>query len=110
MKFQLPQFIQTETKLVGPFTLKQFMWIAAGAALLIMVYIFASGIWFIMLAIPVVAASLGLAFVKIDNVPLMNYVVYILSYTLNPKKYTYQKEGQPVYQNVPPSQEPPAQQ
>ena len=33
MQFQVPQFIETEDKVVGPLTLRQFMYIAgAGAA------------------------------------------------------------------------------
>ena len=32
MRFQLPQFIETEVKIVGPFTLQQFLWVAGGAA------------------------------------------------------------------------------
>ena len=35
MRFQLPQFIETETKLVGPFTLKQFIYLAGGASVAI---------------------------------------------------------------------------
>ncbi len=31
MRFQVPQFIETETKIVGPFTLKQFLYIALGS-------------------------------------------------------------------------------
>ena len=27
MQFQVPQFTETETKLIGPFTLKQFLWL-----------------------------------------------------------------------------------
>ncbi len=98
MKFQLPQFIQTEVKLVGPFTLRQFLWVAAGAATLTILFIFTRGIWFIILAIPVVISSIGFAFVKVDGLPLINVVAYMLSYALNPRKYTYKKEEEPLYQ------------
>ncbi|MEK7589384.1 MAG: PrgI family protein [Patescibacteria group bacterium] len=90
MKFQLPQFIETEVKLVGPFTLKQFLWIAAGASMLFVLFIVVHGFWFFVLAIPIVASSLSLAFVKMQGVPLINYASYMLSYFLNPKKYLYQ--------------------
>ena len=30
MKFQVPQFIETEEKIIGPFTVKQFIFIAIG--------------------------------------------------------------------------------
>ena len=38
MKFQVPQFIATETKLIGPFTLKQFLWLASGGMLIFLLF------------------------------------------------------------------------
>jgi hypothetical protein len=31
MQFQVPQFIETEDKIIGPLTLKQFFYVAAAA-------------------------------------------------------------------------------
>jgi hypothetical protein len=94
MKFQVPQFIETETKLVGPFTLKQFLWIAGGASILFVLYTAVKGIWFFFLAVPIAAAATAFAFLKVDGMPLLNYLAYALSYMLSPKKYVYKKEGQ----------------
>jgi hypothetical protein len=94
MKFQLPQFIETEVKLVGPFTLKQFLWIAGGTSMLFVLFLIIHGIWFFVLAIPIAAASISLAFAKIDGVPLINYLSYMLAFYLTPKKYLYQNEKQ----------------
>ena len=60
MRFQLPQFIETEVKIVGPFTLKQFLWLAGGAAILTLVYMTTGGAVFFILAIPVGGIFLGL--------------------------------------------------
>src|SRR3989344_9091806 len=92
MKFQLPQFIETETKLVGPFTLKQFLWIAGGCSLSFLVFITIGGTFAIFLIVPIALISLAFAFLKINDVPLVNYLAYFLSYSFNPKKYTYQKK------------------
>ena len=92
MKFQLPQFIETETKLVGPFTLKQFLWIAGGCSLSFLVFITIGGTFAVILIIPIALISLAFAFLKISGVPLVNYLAYFLSYSLNPKKYTYQQK------------------
>jgi len=40
MQFNVPQFIETEDKLIGPFTLKQFLYLAAGGALLVFAWYF----------------------------------------------------------------------
>lgn len=93
MRFQIPQFIETETKLVGPFTLKQFLWIAAGTAVLYLSFmIFGLSIWFFLIAVPVAALSVALAFLKINEVPLVEYIAYGLNYLINPKKYLFRKE------------------
>ncbi|KKS01463.1 MAG: hypothetical protein UU54_C0004G0011 [Candidatus Yanofskybacteria bacterium GW2011_GWA2_41_22] len=92
MRFQLPQFIETEVKIVGPFTLKQFLWLAGGAAILTLVYMTTGGAVFFILAIPVGGIFLALAFFKINDIPLLNYVSYGLSYLLTPKKYLFKKE------------------
>ncbi len=90
MKYQLPQFIETEVKLVGPFTLRQFLWVAGGASILFLLFVvLRPGVLFFILAIPVIGCSLSLAFVKIQGMPLINYLSYILAYSLNPKKYVY---------------------
>ena len=93
MRFQIPQFIETEAKLVGPFTLKQFLWVAAGASILYLAFILTGGsFWFYLLAIPVSGISLAFAFLKIDGTPLINYVVYGLGFAFRSKKYVFHKE------------------
>ena len=86
MRFQLPQFIETEVKIVGPFTLKQFLWLAGGAAILTLVYMTTGGAVFFILAIPVGGIFLALAFFKINDIPLLNYVSCGLSYLLVKKE------------------------
>jgi len=92
MRFQLPQFIETETKIVGPFTLQQFLWIAGGAAFTFLIYSLVKGVLFFVFAIPVAIIFLALAFFKIDGVPLIVYASYSLSYFTNPKKYIFKKD------------------
>ena len=92
MRFQIPQFIETEVKIVGPFTLMQFLWVAGGATILFLLFMFTKGFLFIALALPIAAIFIAMAFVKIDGVPLLVYASYGLSYILNPKKYIFKKE------------------
>ncbi len=94
MKFQLPQFIETEIKIIGPFTLKQFLWIAGGVSLIALEYVSLSGIIFWILAVFSGAFFAALAFVKINDMPLINYIAYALAYSLNPKKYVFRAEEQ----------------
>ncbi len=93
MRFQLPHFIETETKIVGPFTLQQFLWIAGGAAFLFLIFTLVKADLFFIFAIPIAVIFLALAFFKIDGVPLIVYASYALSYATNSKKYIFKKEN-----------------
>lgn len=92
MRFQLPQFIETEIKLVGPLTLKQFLWVAAGTAFIFLLSFLIKGFWFFVFALPIAAVFLSLAFMKVDGEPLINYAAYGLSYLFGPKTYLFTKK------------------
>lgn len=89
----MPQFIETEDKIIGPLTLKQFMWLAGGVLLIFLLFKTVSFFYFVISAIPIGAVSLALAFYKIDNIPLFNYILYAIGYSLNPKRYYYKKDN-----------------
>jgi hypothetical protein len=93
VKFQVPQFIATETKLIGPLTLRQFLWLAGGGAIVFFLFLVLNRYLFFFFAIPIGASSAALAFVKINETPLVNYALYGLSYFLNPKQYIFKKEN-----------------
>lgn len=97
MRFQLPQFIETEIKLIGPFTLKQFLWVAAGATLLFLDFSLFKGFLAFVIGMPIAGIAAAFAFLKIDDMPLINYVANALSFTLGPKQYTYQSQDSSDY-------------
>ena len=92
MKFQVPQFIESETKLIGPFTLKQFLWLASGGSLIFFMFLTMGRFIFFIVAFPIGAFFVALAFVKINETPLVNYILYGITYLTNPKQYIFKKE------------------
>ncbi|MCX6716359.1 MAG: PrgI family protein [Candidatus Taylorbacteria bacterium] len=92
MNFQVPQFIEVEDKIFGPFTLKQFVYIAGGAGLSFIIY---RVIPYTMLAIPiilvVVAFVLALSFYKVNNKPFINMVESAFTYAIHKKLYLWKK-------------------
>lgn len=96
MRFQLPQFIETEIKIVGPFTIKQFLWVAAGATLLFLDFSVFKGATAILVGLPIAGVAAALAFLKIDDMPLINYIANALSFAFGTKRYTYQIDQQPT--------------
>lgn len=101
-RFQVPQFIETETKIIGPLTLKQFLFVAGGAAMTAMAYIFLNGILFAVVELLILGFFGALAFAKVDGQPMLNYLAYMLSYALGSKRYIY-RTVQNQDQFIPPS-------
>lgn len=95
MKFQVPQFIETETRLIGPFTLKQFLFVAGGVATMAMEYIVFSGVWLVLLLLLTAGFFGALAFIKVDGEPLLNVLAYMLGYALGAKRYIYTPDDKP---------------
>jgi hypothetical protein len=93
MKFQVPQFIETEINIIGPFTLKQFLWVAAGAVFLFLDFTLFKGIIAIIIAIPIAGIAGALAFLKIDDMPLINYITNLISFSFGKKQYIYTNES-----------------
>ncbi|MBI2063830.1 MAG: PrgI family protein [Candidatus Yanofskybacteria bacterium] len=99
MRFQVPQFIETETKIVGPFTLKQFLFLATGAVIIfILQYVITNFTFLIIAALPIAAASIALAFYRIDDMPLPQYLLMALSYATGAKRYQFRKDNPPPTQ------------
>ena len=66
MEYQVPQFIEVEDKIFGPFTFRQFIYLAGGAGLCTMLVLYLH-FFGILLSIPIAALSGALAFYKINN-------------------------------------------
>jgi len=96
VRFQVPQFIEVEDKIFGPFTLKQFIYLAGGIALAFIFYKFL----YFWLAIPFIAVSLalgaGLAFYKINKKPLIYTVEAAFKFYLKNKLYIWKKIDKPI--------------
>jgi len=93
MRFQVPQYIETETKIVGPLTWKQFIWVALGIGLLLIFFRFLTGFWLIFVSMIVMAAFGAMAFLRIEDMTLIEYLMKTLGYALGSKKYLFKKDN-----------------
>ena len=101
MRYQVPQFIEVEDKIFGPLTLKQFIYLIGGGGIAYMLWQFLPLYVALLLIAPVAALSLGLAFYKVNNQPLINVLEYAVRYTLNNKLYLWEpKKAKPSEQAV----------
>lgn len=92
MEFNVPQFIDTEDKVIGPLTIKQFGWLGAGGGVLFLLWFSVRIPVFIVLAIVVVPLSFLLAFKKIHGRSVVSFLGYWIGYHLKPKLYLWKKK------------------
>lgn len=92
MRFSVPQFIEIEDKIFGPFTFKQFIYLAGGAGISFLVFeIIPYFFLAIILALPIAAFSIALAFYKINDKPFILIVEAAFNYVLKDKLYIWKK-------------------
>lgn len=92
MEYQVPQFIDVEDKLVGPLTLKQFIYVAGAAGLCVVFFSYVPILFAILLSLPVAGLGLALAFYKINGKPFIEVLEAGFNYYTSKKlmlwKYT----------------------
>ena len=91
--FQVPQFIEQKSKIVGPLNLKQSLYIGAAAALSVFsYYTFTLFLW-AFISIVAGAAAVALAFIKVNGRDLPTVLLSALWYVWKPKTYTWKREA-----------------
>jgi hypothetical protein len=96
MQFQVPQFIETEDKIVGPFTLRQFIYVGvAGLASVVLYFSVATWLWFI-LTIILLGLAIGVSFVKVEGRPLGNVILSAFGFYWKPQTYIWKSEEQSI--------------
>ena len=89
MQFQVPQFIETEDKIVGPMTLKQFLYIGATAGIgFLLFFAVELWLWFLITAI-LVSIGVALAFVKVNGRSFLGVVTSALRFYWRPQTFVW---------------------
>ncbi|KKQ58753.1 MAG: hypothetical protein US79_C0003G0054 [Parcubacteria group bacterium GW2011_GWC1_38_17] len=91
MHAQVPQFIDIEDKIVGPFTLKQFGYLAGGSIAIGIMYTVFQFYIVIILGLPIIFLSLALAFYKINGRPFIFYLMSFFNFGLKQHIYIWEK-------------------
>jgi hypothetical protein len=96
MKFAVPQFIDVEDKIFGPLTFKQFVYLVGGGGLVFLCYKFLP--WYLYVPLGLAFGGLGfsLAFIKVNEKPLINTIEAMFTYVLNDKLYIWKKEKKEI--------------
>lgn len=96
MRYQVPQFIDVEDKIVGPLTLKQFLYMAGGAGMAYVVYAFFPLFIAIVIIGIIIPVSLALAFYKINNKPFIDFLESAFIFYTKENLYIWKKEQKKI--------------
>ena len=91
MQFNIPQFIDKEDKIVGPFTAKQLGWMAGAGTILLVLFNILDTAAFWLSALPVCGIFGALAFYRPNNQPLINFIFSSMSFVFRPKMYVWRR-------------------
>jgi hypothetical protein len=96
MEYQVPQFIEVEDKIFGPFTLKQFIYLAGGGGLsaVIILYVKPLFLAFVLIA-PIAALAAALAFYRVNNKSFVEILEAGLNYYTKGRLYLWKKDTTP---------------
>ncbi len=92
----MPQFIDVEDKIFGPLTFKQFIYLAGGAGMSVVIYVFLPLLIAIPLIIVIVILSLSLAFYKPNKRPFVEALESSIRYAFGSKLYIWKKEPKKI--------------
>jgi hypothetical protein len=91
MQFRVPQFIDIEDKLFGPFTFRQFVYMVGGGGMIFVIYR-TLPLWIgIFLILPIAGLTLLLTFYKINTKPFIYYLQAAVNYLISSKLYIWKQ-------------------
>jgi PrgI family protein len=104
MQFQVPQFIDTEDKIVGPLSLRQFAYVAAAGVVSGILYFMTAPWLWVIGSIIVFGIAIALGFVKIEGRPFANVIVSAFNFYWRPQTYVWQAEHKTVVASKEPTE------
>lgn len=91
-QYQVPQFITVEDKVFGPFTIKQFVYLASGSVLIFGARFLLAPFLFWPIAAILGGLAGSLAFLKINEQPFPLVLKNMIFYFLRPRLYVWKQE------------------
>lgn len=97
MRYTVPQFIDYETRVVGPFTFSQFVFIGTTAAVCFVLYfILDNVILFLFILALVMPTAFALALLKVGGRPIPIILMNFFRFSTRTKMYIWKKKEAPI--------------
>lgn len=91
MRFQVPQFIEHESKVIGPFTFRQFIYLAVPGAFAFFLYFLVPVSLFLIGTVLLGLIGFALAFLKPSGKSLPELLLSFWGYSISPKTYIWEE-------------------
>ncbi len=93
MRYQVPQFIEIEDKIIGSLTIKQFVYVVGGIGMSFIIYTYITFYIALILIAIIIPLSLALAFYKVNNKPFIDFMESAFMYYTKQNLYIWKKEN-----------------
>lgn len=91
MQTSVPQFIDVEDKVVGPFTVKQAVYLISGGTIIFILNFFLEPFALVIAGAPIVVLALALAFAKPEGRPFLVYFSNSIRHFFTPSQYIWKR-------------------
>lgn len=92
MQFQIPQFIETEDKIIGPLSIRQFIYACATiGSVMLLYFVLQTWLWLIFSAL-ILSVGGSFAFVTVNGQSFSKIVFYAAQFYWKPQTYVWQPE------------------
>ena len=89
-QFQVPQFIETEDKVIGPLSWRQFAYVAVAGGISVILFLLLNRILWFLLTLIVGGAAIALAIVPVNGRPMIVFLRALMDNVWKPKVYVFQ--------------------
>lgn len=99
MQYKVPQFIEHETKIIGPLTFKQLSVLGVGGFICLVLFVKLEGQFFtwIMSSAVVMSIFLSLTFIQVEGMPLITVIGKSIGFFTQPKRYIWHKKNSDAF-------------
>jgi len=92
MLFNVPQFINVEDKIVGPFTGRQLLWMFGLGAVLLVLWNILEKTYFLFVGTVVSLVFAAFAFYRPYNQPLIKFITSAVLFLIRPRIYFWERD------------------
>ncbi|MBI2406599.1 MAG: PrgI family protein [Candidatus Harrisonbacteria bacterium] len=92
MQYQVPQFIETEDKIIGPLTLKQFLIASGGVLVIFLSFFIFTPFLAVLVSMFIGTLTAVLAFVRYNGRPITSFIGSALNYFFRPRLYVWKRK------------------